>query len=117
MRRLSSLIILFALAGCGASSGSFQTGEVKGKVTIGGKPVTRVTMTFTPADGQGDTDVCLVENGEYKTQLVVKKYKVSFVPTAGGTQIPFKYRKAQTSGFEMDPATEHERNWELKAEE
>lgn len=117
MTRVFVLLLLLGLAGCGSSSVTPNLSEVKGNVTLAGKPVNRVTITFTPADGQGDTDVGLVENGEYKTQLIAKKYKVSFAPAAGGTQVPFHYRKPQTSGFELNAATEHERNWELKAEE
>jgi hypothetical protein len=113
MRKLAVAVLVIGIAGCGAGA-SFETAEVKGKVTIGGRPVNRVTMSFTPVEGPGDADVCVVENGQYKNNLFAKKYKVSFEPAQGGTPIPAKYRQPNTSGLEIDVSTTKEMDFEMK---
>jgi hypothetical protein len=115
MRKLA-FIILLGVAGCSGGGGeSFRTAEVQGKVSIGGRPVNRVTMTFTPVEGNGEPDVCAVENGRYKTQLFQRRWKVSFEPAQGGTPIPAKYRRANTSGLEIDVSSTKEKDFDLKA--
>ena len=109
-------LALIGLVGCSGGGESFRTAEVQGKVSIGGKPVNRVTMSFTPVEGGGEPDVCVVENGRYKTQLFQRRFKVSFEPAQGGTPIPAKYRRAATSGLEIDVASKSEQDFDLKAD-
>jgi hypothetical protein len=100
---LASSLSLFVSFGCGPKAAADKMNEAKGKVTSNGNPVDRVTMTFVPADAKmGREDVCIVNNGEFSTKLVAGKYKVAFEPAQGGTNIPAKYRSADTSGLEID---------------
>src|SRR5262249_55412581 len=64
MNRLHMLAALLAvcpvsLLGCGTAGGpSISTVEVHGRVTLRGRPVHRVTLSFTPVEsGKGQQDV------------------------------------------------------------
>lgn len=96
-----------ALAGCGGpTAGPYkEMAEVKGKVTLGGKPADRLTMNFTPVDAAtGREDACAVLNGEYTTKLVTGKYKVWFEAPARGPIVPTRYRSAAGTDLELDTA-------------
>src|SRR5436190_10437923 len=92
---LPGVLFFGALLGCGGADGPpFQMIELKGKVALNGKPVDRVTLSFTPVEaGRGQEDLCLVENGSYQTKIVAARYKVAVQPASGGTNIPARYRK------------------------
>ncbi len=118
MTRRSVLIAgLAALAGCGGPAAAPRVSmyEVKGKVTVNGKPADRLTMTFTPIDPQaGREDVCAVTGGEYTNKLIAGRYKVSFEPATGGTGIPRKYRSPASTDLELDATKDTTADFDLK---
>ena len=65
----------------GCSSGP-ATGEVKGKVTFKGKPVTEGTVTFLNPKGEGDVEAQINKDGTYAVQnkVVVGDYLVVITP-------------------------------------
>jgi hypothetical protein len=106
---------LFALPGCRRAGGAgFSTVEVSGKVTLQGRPVDRVLLSFTPAEpGKGQPDVCTVEKGVYRTKLIAARYVLALEPANGGTNIPKKYRDPASSGLEFDATQTVEKDWDL----
>jgi hypothetical protein len=108
---------LAALAGCGGPAAAPRVSmyEVKGKVTVNGRPADRLTMIFTPVEpDKGRDDVCGVSKGEYANKLIAGRYKVSFEPAAGGTSIPKKYRSPASTDLELDATKEATANFDLK---
>ncbi len=106
---------LAALVGCSGRAGPpIKIAEVKGRVTLAGKPVSRVTRSFKPVN-QGIEDVCAVENGNYQTHLAAGEYKISIEPAHGGTRVPARYRKPETSGLVyVADGSATEKDWELR---
>ncbi|MCI0637824.1 MAG: hypothetical protein L0Y72_27675 [Gemmataceae bacterium] len=49
-------IVLFVLAGCGGGSGGPSLTPVSGKVTVGGKVLTRGSVSFRPDKARGNND-------------------------------------------------------------
>src|SRR5262249_55888885 len=113
MRKLV-LVVLLGVAGCSGGGQSFRFVEVQGKGLLGGRPGNRVMMTFTRVEEGVDSNVCVVENGQYKNQVFARRYKISFEPAPGGSPIPAKYRRPNTSGLEMDVASTKEMDFDLK---
>lgn len=94
--RLSGLVSLVVLGGCGGGS-QVDTAPVAGTVTANGEPVAGGSLTFTPAaDGDkilsGKPATAIVqEDGSYVLTTyeagdgaVVGKHKVSYTPALGG---------------------------------
>lgn len=50
----AGVVLAFTLAGCGSDPGRPKLGQVNGKVTYKGKPVTSGEVIFTPATGKGN---------------------------------------------------------------
>src|SRR5262249_25559858 len=105
------------LSGCGGGLGgpTQEMCDVKGKVTVNGRPGDRLTMTFTPIDpAKGREDVCTVNNGDYTTKLMAGKYKVSFEPAAGGSNVPRQYRSPASTTLDIDATRDTEKSFDLK---
>jgi hypothetical protein len=65
-------------AGC---SSGLPTGEVQGKVTYKGKPVTEGTVTFLNPKGEGDAEAQITKEGTYAIpKVVVGEYLVTVTP-------------------------------------
>jgi len=75
VRRVFVGLVLGALmaAGCDGS----KLADVSGTVTFDGTPVEEGTITFIPADGQGQTAGGPIKDGKYSAQVPVGTMKVS----------------------------------------
>ena len=60
---LAVLAVLVVIAGCSAGANHPETFAVSGKVTLGGEPVEGATVTFVPADSQGQSAVGVTKGG------------------------------------------------------
>jgi hypothetical protein len=70
--RLGPVLALLLAAGCGGGS----TGSVSGTVTLGSDPLKEGTITFTPADGKGQTVSAPIKDGKFSASLPVGDMKV-----------------------------------------
>jgi hypothetical protein len=63
---LAACLLVFALlgAGCGGPRGK---GTVSGKITVGGKPLSKGLITFLSQVGNKDSYNAAIVNGEYQT--------------------------------------------------
>ncbi len=68
-----------ALAGCDSGP---ETGEVFGKVTFKGQPVTEGTLTFLNEKGEGDAEAEIQSDGSYAVAsgVVVGDYVIEIKP-------------------------------------
>jgi hypothetical protein len=73
--------LLMTVGPVGCSSGP-ETGEVRGKVTFKGKPVTEGTVTFLNPRGEGDAEAEIGPDGTYEVpgKVVVGEYLVVVTP-------------------------------------
>ncbi len=71
--RLGPVLALLLAAGCGGSGGN-----VSGTVTLGGQPLKEGTVSFTPANGQGQTVSAPIKDGTFSAGLPAGDYKVQF---------------------------------------
>jgi hypothetical protein len=133
IRRISGAVLMGLLmaAGCGSGAPSDQPelGEVQGTVTLDGKPLSAVIVTFNPAKGRpsiGATD----EAGKYSlTYLgnvdgaVVGKHTVTITtpqdhPDPPGQKfkdpVPAKYNSSTTLGADVKPG-QNEFNFALQS--
>jgi hypothetical protein len=103
--------------GCSSGGAPSRLGEryvVKGKVTQGGKPVTKGQVVFTPLEaGKGDEQTGdLNAQGEYVTSLFAAKYKVS---VTGNTAVPAALQSAKSTTLEIEiSAAKSDANFDLK---
>jgi hypothetical protein len=108
VRTLLFLIAGVLLAGC--SPGPAK-GTVKGSVTLDGQPVDGGVITFTPADGNSQSEAVMITGGEYSVTMPVgeKKVQIYWAPSgskAGDTatqgreqivqRVPVKYNDQST---------------------
>jgi hypothetical protein len=70
------------LCGCGAA-----TCRITGEVTYDGEPVKKGTITFTPADGKGQTVGGEVLDGRYRVEIAVPGPKL--VKVEAVKEVPF----------------------------
>lgn len=125
-------VFLGALSLVGCKSGSGPAGEVSGKVTFEGKPVTEGTVTFQSDAGTGDEGTLNAE-GAYslKRPLPTGDYKVFILPPVVKSvdpktrrtvsdlkpmpDIPEKYRSQATSDLKakIEPG-KNVHNFEMK---
>ena len=70
--RLGPALALILATGCGGGS----TGSVSGTVTLGNEPLKEGTVTFTPADGKGQTVSAPIKDGKFSASLPVGSMKV-----------------------------------------
>jgi hypothetical protein len=66
-------LLLTAALCCGCGS---HTLEVAGNVTLAGKPLSRGTIKFEPAEGHGPTAAERITDGQFKVRIMPGKYKV-----------------------------------------
>ena len=112
---LSLALAAVASAGCGGPPPAPRQTiiDVSGKLTLGGKPVDRATMTFYPQDAANPEETPSgVEKGSYKASLRAGKYTVG-VKSGGGMKIPPKYASKQ-SPLTIDTATENTKDFDLQ---
>lgn len=96
MRKLFPLLALIALAGCSTKvSKNPDPVEVSGKVSLQGKSVHDVTLTFLTVSESGAQANFPVLNGEFKGQMYPGKYTYYFSEGKNPAvldSIPTKYR-------------------------
>jgi hypothetical protein len=106
------------LAGCGGGdSGELPTVRVSGTLSVDGKPVSKGTVHFVPANGRPATGI--VEDGKFTLStykegdgVVAGQNRISVevvqeVPTKDGdttakSLIPAKFTNPDTSGLQLD---------------
>src|SRR5262249_5370606 len=101
--------------------------EVSGTVTVDGQvPAPGSSISFIPADGNGPTAGCLIENGHYKTRVPVGTAKVQIhvprvIAPASGVgpsgdrvteSLPPKYNSQTELTFDVKSGR-NEKNWDL----
>jgi hypothetical protein len=128
-RAWAGLALWAALAaGCGESN----VGDVAGTVTVDGTPVDEGSITFTPADGQGQTAGGPIKAGKYAVRVPPGRMKVSIsAPKAIGKKklyntpnspegtiwkegLPARYNELTELTFEVK-AGKNTKDWELTA--
>ncbi len=147
MRRLSISVGLLTLAitgvGCGGSDYP-ETFEVRGMVTLGGRPVPDAVVTFIPEDGQRSATGNTEADGSFRLTTFALydgalpgKHGVGIYPrnappmkgerapdgskpaasTIAATKIPDKYGAPGTSGFtaEVKPDGDNSFTFDLQA--
>jgi hypothetical protein len=117
----------------GCDSGP-ETGEVFGKVTFKGKPVTEGTLTFLNEKGEGDAEANIQPDGSYfvETGVVVGDYVIEIKPLMetkdtdpgktppslvekAAPNIPMKYRQqGRTPLREIVKAGKNEINFDMQ---
>ena len=97
-RKLPLLALLIALAGCGGVNPGVNPDpvEIKGKVSVKGKAVTDVTITFQPT-GVGGEATMAVRNGEFKGSIIPGRYTYYFTDGKSAAKIPEAYRAGSMS--------------------
>lgn len=93
------LAVVFFMSGCGASSDSPPTGTVTGVVTLDGKPLSGVVVSFSPEVGTLGQPSLAATDGEGRYELkynattkgaVVGSHKVSVTTPTEGPDPKFK---------------------------
>lgn len=110
-------LLACSLAGCGMTNTRLKIAELQGKVTLQGKAVDRVMLTFISVDNpKGEGELCAVEQGSYSIKILSGKYKVIVEPAPGGTSVPSLYRRFETTTLEVDATSSRaiEKNLELR---
>jgi hypothetical protein len=100
-------VLLLALVGLNAGcqpevkSALGERAVVKGKVTSGGRPVTKGALMFAPLDpSKGDRQPGYIgPGGEYITSVFPGKYKVYVVENS---TVPAKYQSPEATDLEVD---------------
>ena len=108
--RIRALIPLFAAAvvGCSAAPSAPEFVDAKGKVTVGGKAVSKAYVGFIPTGAQQEV-YAKVENGEFTARVMPGQYTVVVEPewkrtatAAKPSDIPPRYMDARTSRLAAD---------------
>jgi hypothetical protein len=78
-----ALLSVSSLSGCAQKA---NVGEVKGTVTLDGKPLEDGTIRFTPIEGRGPLAGATIKAGEFSTTVAAGKHRVEISSTkmAGG---------------------------------
>lgn len=133
-RRLTCLLLVFALtviAGCGSPK---DIGTVSGTVTIDGQPAEKGSITFMPMEGGNPSSGATIENGKYSASVWPGKSKVEIrVPkVVGETKLyntpdsPVQQILTEVLPARFNDRTElelevqlgkNEKNWELSVHE
>lgn len=108
MRTRLLIPLLAALAGCDPAPTAAEFVEAKGKVTAGGKPVSKAYVGFLPTGPQQEV-YAKVENGEFTAKVMPGKYTVVVEPEWKRTataqkpsDVPQKFWDAKTSKLGAD---------------
>lgn len=122
------LAALMVAIGCSDPS----NGEVTGMVRVEGTPLEKGAITFTPADGQGQTAGGEIKAGRYSVRVPVGKMKVSIsmpvedkkkklYPTADSPEmwmyregLPARYNENTELEFEVKSGS-NQKDWDLQA--
>jgi hypothetical protein len=122
-------LLAFFVAAVGCSDPS--NGEVTGMVRIDGTPLEKGTITFTPADGKGQTAGGEIKAGKYSARVGVGKYKVSIsmpiedkrkklYPTADSPEmwmyregLPARYNEQTELELDVKSGT-NQKDWDLQ---
>jgi hypothetical protein len=75
--KLRLIVISSVVAVCCGCSSKFA--DVNGKVTLAGKPISKGTISFTPADGRGPTAAEKITDGQFLIRLLPGRYKVEIL--------------------------------------
>ena len=126
------LVLLLMISGCSRGKRDV-TGDVYGKITLEGQPVTTGSISYVSKDGKVAAGL-LDSNGAYAIKnVVVGKYQVLVLPPPlphpgmpGSTKKkgmadfpdhPTRYRAETTTDLEVDVAKgKHEHNFDMKRE-
>jgi hypothetical protein len=89
-------LALLALVGCGAGTTKVEDPlEISGTITLDGKPLTDVNITFLPtASGQIQGSSVVKKDGKFAAKVMVGKY--NFI-VEGNKSVPEKYTKPDTN--------------------
>jgi hypothetical protein len=112
------LLLAGFLVGCSRGPVEGPLGKraiVKGKLTMGGRGVSKGIIVYTPLDpAKGDEQIGPINaSGEYITSVFPGKYKVS---VSDNTSVPSKYRSAKSTDLEVDinSSGKEDANFDLK---
>lgn len=89
----AALAAVVVIAGCGGP----PRAQVRGKVTIDGRPLENGSIEFFPVDGKGQTAGTAIQNGEYQVETSVGEMKV----TINGTEVVGKQKAYDTPDSPM----------------
>lgn len=81
MSRILVVAMLTVVLGCGGGAGPKRsTIQVRGKITLDGKPIDGGSVTFDPKDGKGGAVSAQISAGNYETRVEpgVKVVRVTF---------------------------------------
>lgn len=126
-----ALVVVLGLSSC---NGGPALADVKGKVTLDGKPLTDGTMSFFPADGNAPTSGCEIKNGVYTARVPLGTMQVRInAPRVTGEKLlyadnpngpkqqvkeeslPKRYHEETTLSLDVKPGV-NEKNFELTSE-
>ncbi len=106
--------LLVIAAGCGGSRDTRTTGRVKGKVTLGGQPLSEGIVTFSSASVGSGAEAVVTADGSFVVdgELLAGNYQIAVQPpgptpdnpTPRKSGIPKKYRDPGTSQLAADVA-------------
>lgn len=123
-------LLAFLIGAIGCSDQS--NGEVTGMVRVDGTPIEKGGITFTPADGQGQTAGGEIKGGRYSVRVPVGKMKVSITmpvedkkkklyPTADSPEmwmyregLPARYNEKTELELDVKSGT-NKKDWDLEA--
>ncbi|HZT79944.1 MAG TPA: carboxypeptidase-like regulatory domain-containing protein [Gemmataceae bacterium] len=135
MKRLLPVLPLLLLAGC--DTGPYKIAPVSGRVTLNGKPLANVAVTFQPIAPEGSIDAgpgssgVTDADGRYTLTLIGKdrkgavvgkhKVRITYVPDAGAEddaprrfkQLPAKYNSRTTLECEVPPGGKKDADFAL----
>jgi hypothetical protein len=73
-----ALVAAFAMMFAGCSYGP-PMGDVHGKVTVNGQPLTEGSIRFIPVDGETQSTGGIITNGEFQVEVPVAKQRVEIM--------------------------------------
>lgn len=95
-------IVLVVTVGCNNGS---KKGEVRGTVTLDGKPLEDGTIRLTPIKGQAGTAGGTIKNGQFTTTAAAAKYRVEISSTKidGGDEAAGRHGGSDYTAIQLIP--------------